>query len=583
MSEIFGSPFVPPELLNVPQLIFLGLVYAFALMQAADMISEGSELLLLVPAIADVVGSVILPVLGAVPDGTMVLVSGLGPGASTEIYVGVGTLTGSTVMLLSIAWWVSVLGGRVDQVDGTLQYRRPTGVSADKFEKFTGNTYWDGAVACKPAIKENCVYMLGTLAPLVLCQVIVLFTQAAQHQGTITAEQAEKYQSYTVLFGFACCMLGFCWYLRGQYLGAGDNDAIEALQVDAIATAIKSNQLTLDGALGEVAKLDKRFRKGNSLKEPLLTGEELAIRQEELLYQRLRALLKPYFKKYDINNDNKLDFDEFRVICSEVSSSASKEAQHAIFMRMDTDKNGYLCFEEFIECMLTLTRKAQQYALVTNQAGVAYASAGYSSTSVSEEEEAEDVERGSEDDDDVPSESGDEDIPEELADLTPEQQQTRIKMKAAWMCSVGTFFVVAFSDPMVDVLNELATRTSCPPFFVSFVLSPLVSNASELVAAYNYAKKKTVKSATISLSTLVGAACMNNTFCLGCLLFVLYISQLKWSFTCEIGTMVIAEVVIAYIVWTRSVHTMAMANAILMIFPLTMILTWVGNNVLGWS
>lgn len=45
-----------------------------------------------------------------------------------------------------------------------------------------------------------------------------------------------------------------------------------------------------------------------------------------------------------------------------------------------------------------------------------------------------------------------------------------------------------------------------PPFFVSFILrsedekisniftlSPLVSNASELIAAYNYARKKTKK------------------------------------------------------------------------------------------
>jgi len=63
------------------QLLFLGSVYGYLLMWASNMISDGSELLLLVPAWAGLVGSVILPVLGAVPDGCIVLFSGMGPDA----------------------------------------------------------------------------------------------------------------------------------------------------------------------------------------------------------------------------------------------------------------------------------------------------------------------------------------------------------------------------------------------------------------------------------------------------------------------------------------------------------------------
>lgn len=63
------------------QLLFLGGTYGYILCVASNMISDGSELLLLVPSMAGVIGSVVLPVLGAVPDGCMVLFSGLGPGA----------------------------------------------------------------------------------------------------------------------------------------------------------------------------------------------------------------------------------------------------------------------------------------------------------------------------------------------------------------------------------------------------------------------------------------------------------------------------------------------------------------------
>ncbi len=89
------------------------------------MISEGSELLLLVPSLAGVVGSVVLPVLGAVPDGAIVLFSGMGDNAQEELTVGVGALAGSTIFLLTIPWALSILGGRVhvDPVSGLALYR----------------------------------------------------------------------------------------------------------------------------------------------------------------------------------------------------------------------------------------------------------------------------------------------------------------------------------------------------------------------------------------------------------------------------------------------------------------------------
>ena len=98
-DTVFGiqSPFVDPATCNVCQLLFLGSVYSYVLFQGSELIASGSELLLLVPSMAELVGSVVLPVLGAVPDSVMVIVSGIGPNASKEIFVGVGTLAGSTV------------------------------------------------------------------------------------------------------------------------------------------------------------------------------------------------------------------------------------------------------------------------------------------------------------------------------------------------------------------------------------------------------------------------------------------------------------------------------------------------------
>ena len=50
---------------GAPQVVFLGLVYSWVLCIASGRISDGTELLLLVPRLRGVVGSVVLPALGA--------------------------------------------------------------------------------------------------------------------------------------------------------------------------------------------------------------------------------------------------------------------------------------------------------------------------------------------------------------------------------------------------------------------------------------------------------------------------------------------------------------------------------------
>lgn len=81
-SDIFiDVKSLPADGFGLFQLITLGGVYGYCLCYASNLISDGSELLLLVPAWAGLIGSVVLPVLGAVPDGCIVLFSGMGPDA----------------------------------------------------------------------------------------------------------------------------------------------------------------------------------------------------------------------------------------------------------------------------------------------------------------------------------------------------------------------------------------------------------------------------------------------------------------------------------------------------------------------
>ena len=76
------------------------------------------------------------------------------------------------------------------------------------------------------------------------------------------------------------------------------------------------------------------------------------------------------------------------------------------------------------------------------------------------------------------------------------------------------------------VRAEVGKRTGISSFYVAFVIAPLAFNASELIASYSYALKKTPASIFISLQALQGAACMNNTFCLSIFMALIYFQVL---------------------------------------------------------
>merc|ERR1712064_265530 len=171
-------------------------------------------------------------------------------------------------------------------------------------------------------------------------------------------------------------------------------------------------------------------------------------------------------------------------------------------------------------------------------------------------------------------------MPEDLADLSPEEQQKRIKQRAFSQMGLGTLLVVVFSDPAVDLLARMGTLVNVSNFYVSFLLAPMASNASELVAASNYAAKKTMKSMTTSLSTLEGAAVMNNTFTTGVFFALIYLRGIAWEFQAETIVLVLIQVAIAIMMLNTRMQLLYHACLVFSFYPLALAVTWVLENKL---
>ncbi|KAK4484691.1 hypothetical protein RD792_007283 [Penstemon davidsonii] len=96
--------------------LFLIVVYGYLMFLAAMYLSEGSELLLEILG-PGIVGGLFLPVLGALPDAMLILVSGLSGSTETaqsQVSVGMGLLAGSTVMLITVIWGTCIFVGKCD-------------------------------------------------------------------------------------------------------------------------------------------------------------------------------------------------------------------------------------------------------------------------------------------------------------------------------------------------------------------------------------------------------------------------------------------------------------------------------------
>eukprot|EP00054_Salpingoeca_dolichothecata_P018091 m.110591 g.110591 ORF g.110591 m.110591 type:complete len:595 (+) comp22730_c0_seq3:52-1836(+) len=531
------------------EVLFLTIIYAKILSWSSNLISDGSELLLLVPSFRGIVGSVVLPILGAVPDGAIVLFSGLGKDAQKQVAVGVGALAGSTIMLLTIPWFLAVLAGRVDLgPGGVATYKKPRGAPSSWKKLTTGagtmHALLKTGIAVRSKIFINGKMMLGTALIYFVIQGPA-FRMIHEHGQDDNKDNAHGEHDFA-LAGFLLCVVAFAAYLFYQVRYANHDDKVESVCKEAIASEL----LSASGFLAmELARM------GRDEEETLLHNQD-----------KLRDFLRPFYHRYDVNGDNKIDKLELKRLFDDMNERLTSDEFNALMTEMDKDQSGFIEFDEFVEAMGTYVQRA----IKGDSVALARESLNVQSTPQAEEQSTNDDDDGDDEDEDADSD-GEEEMPDEFENLSPAQQQRAILFKSAWMMGLGTIVVLLFSDPMVDVLSDLGDRMSIPPFYVAFVLAPMASNASELIAAYNYALKKTKKTITISFSTLVGAAIMNNTFCLGIFLLLVFAKKLAWTFSAEtISVFVIQVLMFAFT--QKQTHRLLDAVIVISLYPLSLLM-----------
>ena len=478
--------FVDPKGLDWAPLMFLFAAYGYILFRASGMISDGAELLMLVLS-PGLVGGFILPVMGAVPDGLIVLFSGIGPDAQQQLSVGVGTLAGSTIMLLTLPWAMCAVLGRVDlSADGgSALYKK--GLTA------AGSSSW-GAFLTRSGIQTSGIVnpaariMLGTaLTYFVIQGPAWAQTQArTEDMSADTARAIGRNEASYSLAGFLLALVSFIaysWYCVNSSM----NEVAQAAAIrEARKRAVASGLINLVQLMNLERAVDKE-------EGAPAAGKSVSMAPH---------LVKTLFDRYDTDGSGSLDSNEVCAMLAELQLHMPPSQVKALMGDIG-GADHLVQLDEFVQLLQLCIDKgaehkaehhAKGHGAAALSARVENGEGGGSLQSAAllggDEEEEED---------------DDEEEEDEAEGLTPAQ----IRRKAFGTLLLGVLIVTVFSDPMVNCLSEIASKSGVPPFYVAFIIAPLISNSSEIISSIAQARKKKKANIDVTYGQLLGAATMN--------------------------------------------------------------------------
>ncbi|OAY28735.1 sodium/calcium exchanger NCL [Manihot esculenta] len=507
--------------------LFLIIVYGYLMFLAATYLSNGSELLLEILG-PGIVGGLFLPMLGALPDAMLILVSGLSGSTATaqsQVSVGMGLLAGSTVMLLTFIWGSCIVVGKCDLRD--TDHVAINGKNTRGFS-LTGSGVSTDIWTCYAAR-----IMVISVLPFIIVQLPqILNSTSGRHLAVLIA----LIISLSMLISYCLYQVFQPWIQRRRLEFAKHKHVISGI-LKHLRERSLGRFLTEDGRPNRDV-MEKLFHAIDEDNNKKLSASELkalilGIRFEEIDFDRDDAVDK-VMKDFDTSLDNSIDLDEF-------ISGISKwieEAKRSGAVVADSGSRTIKLIDHFH------VQTRREHALL-----------------------------------------GPEDPVEEQSDEVVEgvENPRWISIKAVLMLLLGTIIAAAFADPLVDAVDNFSNATSIPTFFISFIALPLATNASEAVSAIIFATRKTVRTASLTFSELYGAVTMNNLLCLSVFLAIVYVRGLTWDFSSEVLVIFIVCIVMGAFASFRSTFPLWTSSVAYLLYPFSLALVYVLDYVFGWS
>jgi len=601
-SEFFADLFIDPNTLPDDgygsfQLIFLLVVYGLIVIFSSILMATGSELLIFIPAISGVVGSVIIPIIAQIIDAFIIIFSCIGSNAQNELKIGVGALAGATIAILNVGFFIAIINGRVDLFEktGMPNYFGSPKLSPSNYWNFQGT----GILIHKfPKIAASLMILSS------LSYVIIIFPNivyASDRTKTIAFEDRNF-----ALSTFIICFLMFAYYIYYQIMVSRQEDnANNLLRDELLRTAVKkkivsllaimTKDLELDTKKGLVEPLQDEFASGNNnsshssksnksnkgaemsrgssfshgLGSPSTSPDETdSLIHQSQAKKRLAILLRPFFDKYDIHMKGAIPLYNLHGLFIDIGELPPHHTVIDIFLKHE--KDGVITFQGVVDGLFEFLAHHDEIIL-TIAKGISMAHHNDVESNERREQheqhKAELFEEISE-------------FPTDILELSPSDQRNAILSRGLLYILSGLCLALFFTSPLIDVMDALGTRIGVSSFYISFVLSPIFADLYSFILTYRYALRRTSKSITLALVSLIGSIIINNTMVLGIFMIIIYFQDLAWVFLSETIIIIVTELYIG-LMCVKNVHTLLDAVFIILWYPVSIAIVYVMNTYGG--
>jgi len=518
----------------------LGVILAFS----AKTIADGSDLLLEVLH-PGVIGGFVIPLLGALPDALIILVSGIGSREQVqeEILIGMGTLCGSTIMLLTIAWTGGLFAGRTDIIRGQ---------SVDHKLTHTWNVIRTG-VTTMPEIRQNAVIMVVTLVPYFLIQIVSLVDLP---RAIDLVEKEDREDEYVMAAFVITC---FFFVIYSIYM--------------VFNTTFQENRMKAARRRLVMQKVAELFVQSMHVGEEgteMLHPRHFQMQDDDDLTRGLLRAANDPENPESVNialiTDQVMNNDNFSELYSLVSKW-KKKARVAVTSHMSAMEKAEAAAAGIEDDDEAKAKIASEYA--SNMASLKKMGGASAELALQSANEDGDEEKNDDKDDD----DDDDDDDDKLSETKPGAKKALIIVKACVFLILGAGGAAIFSDPMVTAIDDLSSTLGIQPFYVSFILTPFASNASELIASLYFCAKKSSKSVSVAMAAVYGAVTMNSTLNLGIFLLLMWRQDIYWAFSAEALPMILVVFAIGIYGSLKCTFTTLEGIIIFLLYPLSLGLT----------
>ncbi|KAM3696726.1 hypothetical protein ACJW31_06G060300 [Castanea mollissima] len=530
--------------------LFLMVVYGYLMYFAAMLLTDGSEHFIEILG-HGIVGGLVLPILGALPDAMLVIVSGIfgtTGTAQSQISIAMGMVAGSTVLLLTIIWGSCVVAGKCDLVDSVAQDAQDTkgfnltesGVSTDIWTSYTAGMMFISVIpllivqileTLNSSLWRHIAVLIGLIASLLL---LVSYSTYKVLQPWIQNKKIDyvKHKHF---------ILAFLRHLRRHALGRllrEDGEPDKGF-IEKLFSAIDVNHD------GQISASELRA---------LIVGIEF-----EEIDLDLDDAVNIIMNNFDTSGDSNIEKHEFvngistwlKKTAARNPVSETKLLNDLHMVKICSVSYSYFqinrCLYEFLEI---LTQKIKRERDLLDVKGATSIQTGILGGNVKVE---------------------------------GVKKSKRASIKAVLLLLLGTIIAAAFADPLVDTIDNFADATSIPAFFISFIVLPLATSSRDTVSAIRLASQDKRHTASLSFSEIYGTVTIHNVLSIPVFLAVVYIRGLTWDFSSEVLVILIVSIVMGSLGSFRTHFPLWTSILAILLYPFSLALIYVLRYCYGWS